>query len=761
MSAQAEGYHRGTWGSVMFLSPERRLGWISKLTFFLLAIGTLLAAGRQGAGAADVDGRGIGRSPLRHKGLLAAKPKSTEEHQAQTGDDSSKDQPVGDHPFPNHRKAPSLDDGVAWINTAGPIDLRQLRGKFVILDFWTYCCINCMHILPQLKKLEHAYPNEIVVIGVHSAKFATEQDSKNIEEAVLRYEIEHPVVNDAQHKIWDKYEITSWPSLCVIDPEGNLIARNSGEIDFELLDRFFKKAMPYYRRKGLLDTTPLRFELAAFQAPATPLHFPGKILADEKTDRLFIADSNHNRIVVATLDGTLVETIGSGQAGAADGNFSKASFNHPQGMALSGDILYVADTENHLLRKVDLKKKQVHILAGTGKQGRGWPGIEELNGPAVRIGQAWVGKPLKTALNSPWALTVHRHDLFIAMAGLHQVWKMSLTKGDIGPVAGNGREDIVDGPQLPGQPYEEGYSSFAQPSGLSTDGTWLYVADSEGSSIRAVPLDPAMPVQTVIGTSHLPAGRLFAFGDVDGQGRKVLLQHALEVLYHDGMLYVADTYNNKIKVIDPRRQTCHTVAGTGKAGALDDPADFHEPAGLAYARGKLYVADTNNHLIRTIDLQHGNQVATLEIAGLTPPVAPKIDAKPSFPGAAQVDLAATTLKPTDGKVRLEVALELPAGFKINPLAPLRYLVEAGEKDGPISREAIGQLTEVKEKSARFDIDLPTSAATGSDKLKISLAYYYCQTGAEGVCKAGSVIWNLPVSLANAGPASVQLPFKVR
>jgi thiol-disulfide isomerase/thioredoxin len=700
----------------MFLPPGCRVSRSMKSTLILLAVGILLPAGSSGA---------------------------------------------QEHPFPNHHKAPSLDEGDGWINTAGPIDLKQLRGKFVILDFWTYCCINCMHILPQLKKLEHAYPNEIVVIGVHSAKFASEQDSKNIEEAVLRYEIEHPVVNDARHKIWDKYEVTSWPTLCVIDPEGNLVARNGGEIDFESLDRFFKKVMPYYQRKKLLDPTPLRFELAAFQAPATPLRFPGKVLADEKTDRLYIADSNHNRIVVARLDGGLIETIGSGQIGTADGSYAKAAFDHPQGMALSGDTLYVADTENHLLRKVDLKKKQVHTLAGTGKQGRGWPGIDEPGAAAVRGPHGWLGKPLKTALNSPWALTVRGHDLYIAMAGLHQIWKMALNKGEIGPVAGNGREDIVDGPQLPPQPYEEGYSSFAQPSGLSSDGTLLYVADSEGSSIRALPLDPSLPVQTVIGTSYLPAGRLFAFGDVDGQGRKVLLQHALDVLCHDGLLYVADTYNNKVKVIDPRKQTCQTLSGDGKAGDTDEPAEFHEPAGLTYAGGKLYVADTNNHLIRTIDLKHDNQVATLEIAGLMPPEAPKLDAKPSFPGAAKVDLAAATVKPNDGKVRLQVALELPAGYKINPLAPLRYLVEAGEKDGPIDREALGKLTEVEEKSTKFDIDLPTATTTGSDKLKVSLAYYYCQTGAEGICKAGSVVWNVPLSLSDAGPASVLLPFKVR
>ena len=280
-------------------------------------------------------------------------------------------EPAGESPFPRRVKAPALDGGVDWINTAGPIDLAQLRGKFVLLDFWTYCCINCMHILPELKKLEHAYPNEIVVIGVHSAKFATEQDTKNIQDAVLRYEIEHPVVNDARHKIWDRFEVESWPTLRVIDPEGYVVAGNSGEIDFESLDKFFKRAIPYYREKGLLDTTPLRFELASYKAAATPLRFPGKLLADEKSDRLYIADSNHNRIVVARLDGTLVDTIGSGEAGATNGAYAAASFDHPQGMALDAGRLYVADTENHLLRTVDLAKKQVETIAGTGHQSHG------------------------------------------------------------------------------------------------------------------------------------------------------------------------------------------------------------------------------------------------------------------------------------------------------------------------------------------------------------------------------------------------------
>ncbi len=333
---------------------------------------------------------------------------------------------TSEHPFARRFPAPSLDGHVEWVNTAGPIDLKQLRGKFVLLDFWTYCCINCMHILPELKKLEHEYPNEIVVIGVHSAKFETEEDTDNIREAIQRYGIEHPVVNDSRHEIWRKYEVQSWPTLCVIDPEGNLVARNSGEIDFQTLNAFFKKVITYYRDNHLIKPSPPPLTgLAAGQPePDTALRYPGKVLADEKSDRLYIADSSHNRIVVARLDGTLVETIGSGQIGAEDGDYAHATFDHPQGMALDKSMLYVADTENHLLRKVDLKKKQVTTVAGTGRQAR--PSVDEFiegGGPG-----RMAGRPLKTPLSSPWDLCVRGRELYIAMAGPHQIWRMSLAQ---------------------------------------------------------------------------------------------------------------------------------------------------------------------------------------------------------------------------------------------------------------------------------------------------------------------------------------------
>lgn len=692
-------------------------------------------------------------------------------------------QAVGEHPFPKAIPSPSLDGGLDWLNTAGPLDTKDLRGKFVLLDFWTYCCINCMHILPELKKLEEKYPNELVVIGVHSAKFETEKDTQNIRDAVQRYEIVHPVVNDANHVLWDKFQVQSWPSLRVIDPEGKIIAGHSGEISFEALDAFMQQALPYYRKKKLLDETPLRFDLEADKAKKTPLRYPGKVLADEAGSRLFIADSNHNRIVIAGLDGKLIDIIGSGAIGEADGDYATATFDHPQGMVLLKDTLYVADTENHMLRKIDLKNKKVETIAGTGVQASsGFPGLEALReNPTAALPKRWVGKPKRTALNSPWDLYIHNDTMYIAMAGPHQIWKMPLDESEIGPVAGNAREDIVDGAQMTPVPYEEGYASFAQPSGLASDGTVLFVADSEGSSIRAVPFDVKKPVTTVVGTSGLPGGRLFMFGDRDGQGavklkegvrfrgeagdtEGVLLQHALGVVYYDGLLYVADTYNNKVKVVDPVKQTGKTIAGTGLPGSADEPAQFDEPAGITQAGGKLYVADTNGHAIRVIDLKQGNKVSTFVVDGLEPPqpVAAKVAEKPSFPRAKQVDVKSAKLKATDGKIQLAVSLKLPVGWKINALAPQRYYVEVVNETGPVDRAALGKLVKVEPPAKEVTIELPIAEASGKEVLKISMEYYYCQESNEGLCKTGSVTWTMPLVIADdAKESKVELPYVVK
>jgi thiol-disulfide isomerase/thioredoxin len=657
--------------------------------------------------------------------------------------------PLSGHPYLSrfdvedliHLRVEEFPRDMEWINTAAPLRLRDLRGKFVLLDFWTYCCINCIHVIPELKKLEKAYPDQLVVIGVHSAKFDTERDSRNIREAVLRYEVVHPVVNDADHVIWDAYGVSSWPTLLLIDPEGYAVWGRPGEVKFEELDALLRRGLPYYRERKLLDESPLHFDLAIHQEAPTPLRFPGKVLADEASDRLYISDSNHNRIVVTTLAGKLVEIIGKGTMGQDDGDYATATFGHPQGMALDGNAIYVADTANHLIRKVDLAARRVATIAGTGAQGRrAWPGIEKI-GPFGEPPDRWIGKPLETAINSPWDLYVKGSDLYIAMAGPHQIWKLSQEADEIGPYAGNGGEDIVDGPLLPKYPHDPDYASFAQPSGLASDGQWLFVADSEGSSIRAVPFDPEQHSRTVVGTADKPFARLFEFGDADGALAEGKLQHPLGVAWHGGKLYVADTYNNKIKVIDEAADSIVTLAGTGEAGRDDEAPSFDEPSGLAYAGGKLYVADTN-----------GNKVGTLVIEGLAAPAPSAEPRKPDFSTAKQVDVAAVRLRPDDGAVTLNVKLALPEGWKINALAPMSYALEVNGGDGPVDRQATGRLVRLDAPSAEFAVRVPVGVS-GSESLRLGLNYFFCQDGNEGLCKVGSIVWTVPLEISPGGGTS--------
>ena len=444
-----------------------------------------------------------------------------------------------------------------------------------------------MHIFPQLRKLERKFASELVVVGVHSAKFPTEKESDSLTAAVRRCELEHPVINDAEFRVWQQYSCRAWPTLMFIDPSGNVIGKHEGELTFEQFDTLISGMVAEFDELGIVQRSPLPTMPPA--GPQNDLSFPGKVLADETGGRLFIADTNHNRIIVSTFDGDVKQVIGTGEEALVDGALTQSAFNHPQGMAIDGDILYVADNENHAIRRIDLQSGQVETIAGTGEQGYDRTGGSP--GPS-------------TSISSPWDLVLHSGVIYIAMAGIHQLWSLDLGTGIIGPYAGSGREAITDGP------LES--SALAQPSGITTDGERLFFADSETSAIRNADLDPNGSVRTLIGLG------LFEFGDVDGDDFRVRMQHPIGITHHDGVLYVADTYNHKIKRVLPKTRSAFTVAGTGSPGHVDGPfvqARFSEPCGLSIANGMMYIADTNNHAIRVANMET-SEVATLELTGL-------------------------------------------------------------------------------------------------------------------------------------------------
>jgi DNA-binding beta-propeller fold protein YncE len=474
--------------------------------------------------------------------------------------------------------APDFTGADGWLNTEKPISIADLKGQIVIIDFWTYCCINCMHIMPDLKFLEEKYKNDpVVVIGVHSGKFNEEKDADHIRQAVLRHNLSHPIAIDSDMKIWKSYGVHSWPTLVLIAPDGNIVGALPGEGHRDQLDRAIAAILEIYGKNGkLAKHISFKTERSTFKSGA--LEFPGKVLADAEGKRLFVSDTNHHRIVVASLTGEIEQTIGTGAIGLKDGSFAQAEFYQPQGLALSADrkILYVADTENHALRAVDLDKKTVVTLAGNGQQAR----RDRMEGAAAEL-----------RLSSPWDLSRVGDRLFIAMAGTHQIFVMDLVTKQISRFAGDGHERAKDGPLL--------RASFAQPSGLATDGKTLYVADSEASSIRAITLSENGNAVTLAGS-----GDLFGFGLKDGAGEIALFQHPLGVALSGETLYIADTFNNVVREINAKTGATKTILGNGKKDAgTEDAIGLYEPGGLSVIGDTLYVADTNHHRILAVDLK--------------------------------------------------------------------------------------------------------------------------------------------------------------
>jgi thiol-disulfide isomerase/thioredoxin len=459
--------------------------------------------------------------------------------------------------------APALPDALEWFNTDQPLTLEGLRGKVVLLDFWTYCCINCMHVLPDLKYLESKYPDTLAVIGIHSPKFANERVDTQLQKAINRHRIEHPVANDPEFRLWRAYGIKAWPSIIFIDPEGYIVGVLRGEGRREQLDQLISKYIGEAEQKGVLRPSPLA--VTSCPEPDAMLSFPGKVVATRS--HLYIADSGHNRVLETYHDGKIRRIFGSGSAGMLDGKESAALFDNPQGMVIVGDFLYIADTGNHAIRRLHLKSGEIMTIAGTGQQGR------------YRADN--YSDPLEAELNSPWDLGYHESNLYIAMAGQHQIWRMNLNHLRIERYAGQGREDIDDGPVEA--------ASFAQPSGIAVHNNNLYVADSETSSIRNIGLDNGV-VSTVVGKG------LFDYGDREGIGTQARLQHPLGVAVDPdrNALWVADTFNSRIKRIDLQ---------TSEVTKFKFNLPLDEPGGLSLYRSKLFIANTNAHQIVALNLQ--------------------------------------------------------------------------------------------------------------------------------------------------------------
>jgi sugar lactone lactonase YvrE/thiol-disulfide isomerase/thioredoxin len=468
-------------------------------------------------------------------------------------------------------RAPEIDrPGLIWFNVARPLSIADLAGKIVLLDFWTQCCINCIHVLPTLAILEEAFPDEVAVIGVHSPKFAAERDPENVRAAIARYGIAHPIIHDPDHVLWDEYAVRAWPTLVFLAPDGTVLGQSPGEPSRDKLLRFVADLLAQAAEHGQLRPSPL--PLAAAPPTSGALAFPAKMRRLPGTALWVLADAGHHQVALLDEDGEVVRRIGSGAPGFDDGTAEDASFHSPQGLACIEGAVYVADTGNHAIRRVDLAAGTVETLAGTGARG---PALTQVLPAAT------------AALASPWDLAVAGGAVYFANAGTHQIGVLDTFAGTVYPLAGSGHEDLRDGPALEAQ--------LAQPSGLalSPDHGTLYFADSETSSIRALGLREPRMVSTIVGAG------LFEFGHVNGPFAAARLQHPLGIdVLPNGGLAVADSFNGVTRVLDLASGEAHDL-DDGRYTCTDPVCiGAAEPAGVTVAEdGRIFLVDTNNHRV--------------------------------------------------------------------------------------------------------------------------------------------------------------------
>jgi thiol-disulfide isomerase/thioredoxin/sugar lactone lactonase YvrE len=469
--------------------------------------------------------------------------------------------------------ASAFPPGLTWFNVARPLDWPALKDRAVLLDFFTPGCINCIHMLPVEQQLARKFGPRLVIIGVDSPKFAASKTRAGLEAFIQRYSIEHPIVLDPDMQIWDAWGVQAWPTLVLVGPDGRQRQQFIGERSYDQLAAPIAAALADAPPANQLPTLPLRPEAFRARALATPAG-----IAVSPT-LVAIADTGHNRIVLASHAGRLVAIVGTGCAGGRDGDYAHATFDRPHGLTFHDGALYVADTGGQRLRRINLATRTVTTIAGSGQRAFASAG----SGTAA----------LATPLNSPWDVAWHGGMLYVSMAGDHQIWRYDPTTARIGPWAGTGMEGLVDGARSAAQ--------FAQPSALDAHGDALYDADPESSSIRAIAL-PGGAVTTLVGRG------LFDFGLRNGAADTALLQHAEGLTWHAGTLYVADTYNDALRALDLANRRVTTVAAL-----IDQPL-----AVAALAPDALLVAEGGANRIDLVHLPDG-KVTPWPVAGLSAP----------------------------------------------------------------------------------------------------------------------------------------------
>jgi len=564
-------------------------------------------------------------------------------------------------------RAPELR-GRGWLNTGGSAhSISELRGRFVLLDFWTFCCVNCLHVIDELRPVEEKYADELVVVGVHSPKFVHEADPDALAAAVERYGVHHPVLDDPELITWQAYTARAWPTLVLVDPEGYVVAQYAGEGHAHAIDRLLEELVEEHRAKGTLQ--PGDSPYVAPEVEPTTLRFPADA-APLDDGHVLVADAGHDRVVELDADGDVVREFGG--------------FREPNGLCVVDTTAYVADTAHHQLRAIDLESGEATVLAGTGEQ--------------------WMQGDSTERLSSPWAVAWWDERVWIAMAGIHQLWTYDPDTGAVEVAGGTTNEGLLDGP------LAEAW--FAQTSGLAADGERLWLVDSETSSLRWV---EDGEVHTAIGEG------LFDFGFRDGPAGQALLQHPLGVcVLPDRSVVVTDTYNGAIRRYEPETGEVTTLA----SGLAEPSAAFRDDRHL------VVVESTAHRLTRV----------------------------PLGAAARHTDgFSHSTQRPvTDVTTELElvVAFTPPPGQKVDDRfgPPSQLVVEATPP--ALLREGTGRGADL---TRRLVLD----PAVGEGVLHVAARAASCDVeGANAACHIHQQDWGVPVRITPDADGTLRLPLSV-
>ncbi|WP_433012123.1 NHL domain-containing thioredoxin family protein [Kribbella sp. CA-294648] len=583
-------------------------------------------------------------------------------------------------------RAPELR-GRGWLNTGGrSYSISDFRGRAVLLDFWTFCCVNCLHVLDELRPLEEKYGDALVIVGVHSPKFAHEGEEAAVKAAVERYEVGHPVLDDPELVTWENYTARAWPTLVLVDPNGYIVAQYSGEGHEHALDAQLAELIAEHEKAGTL--TRGKSPYVAPVAEPTELRFPAKVVA--LGDGFLVADAGNHSVVQLAADATtVVRRFGTKKRGFSDGVGESAEFSEPNGLTVLprevaeqvGYDVVVADTVNHALRGINLGTGEVSTLVGTGKQ--------------------WMDGAGTGVLSSPWDVAWWQDKVWIAMAGVHQLWTYDPVSKVTEVAAGTTNEGLRDG--APEQAW------FAQTSGLAVDGDRLWLADSEISALRWLDTE----VHTAIGTG------LFDFGLRDGKAEEALLQHPLGVtVLPDGSIAISDTYNGAVRRYDPASGLVETMA-TGLA----------EPSGAVVVGNDLLVVESAAHRLTRVPLGASAKADEFSTRTQRPPT----------------EIAA-------GEVTLEVVFQPPPGQKLDDrYGPSTRLLVSSTPDG-LLKEGAGDSTEL---TRRLVID----ERVGDGVLHVAVQAASCDDSAEvefPACHMHRQDWGVPVRVGVGGSDRLEL-----